>query len=125
MEINYLDKFNGTLIGIAIGDTLGHQFEGLLRQEITSKFKNFENFIHENTHLFNTYTDDTQLTLHTAEALIQGNGFKVENFVREYIKWLDDPPIGPGYGCISTIKKLKQGISWKDAASNYIENTNE
>lgn len=118
MEINYLDKFNGTLLGIAIGDTLGHPFEGLLRVVIHSKFKNFEDFIRDNTQLFNTYTDDTQLTLHTAEALIQGNGFNVDSFIKEYIRWLDDPPIGPGYGCISTVKKLKQGISWKEAASN-------
>jgi len=36
----------------------------------------------------------------------------------EYVKWLDDPPIGAGYGCISSIKKLKYGIPWEEAASN-------
>ena len=118
MTVDYLDKFNGSMIGVSIGDTLGQPFEGQLRESIRGSFENFEDFMQNNKHLFKTYTDDTQLTLHVAEALINGNGFVLNNFIEEYIKWLDDPPIGPGYGCISSIKKLKYGISWKEAASN-------
>jgi ADP-ribosylglycohydrolase len=118
MKINYLDKFSGTLLGVSIGDTLGHPFEGMIRERIYSHFKDFKKFIKNNKKAFDTYTDDTQLTLHTAEALIQGSGFNENNFIREYVKWLDDPPIGPGFGCISSIQKLKYGISWQKAASN-------
>ncbi|MFX0072233.1 MAG: ADP-ribosylglycohydrolase family protein [Candidatus Hermodarchaeota archaeon] len=116
--MDYLDKFKGSLIGVAIGDTLGRPFEGKLREDICSNFNNFEEFIQNNRNLFKTYTDDTQLTLHTAEALIRGNGFNVDNFISEYVIWLNDPPIGPGYGCISSIRKLKYGIPWQNAASN-------
>jgi ADP-ribosylglycohydrolase len=112
-----LDKFQGSLIGVALGDTLGRPFEGKLRTEIYSNFIKFEEFIQNNKRLFSTYTDDTQLTLHTAQALIKGNGFNLNDLIFEYIKWLEDPPIGPGYGCISSIRKLKYGIPWKEAAS--------
>ena len=118
MPTDLLDKFQGALLGVAIGDTLGHPFEGKLRTQIYSYFDDFGEFIKSNKKLFSTYTDDSQLTLHTAEALIQGNGFNVDNFIREYVNWLDDPPIGPGYGCISSIRKLKYGIPWQQAASN-------
>jgi len=118
MVIDYLDKFKGTLLGVAIGDTLGQPFEGQLRDAIQSQFKDFEDFFQTHKKMFKTYTDDTQLTLHVAEALIQGNGFNMDNFIREYIKWLEDPPIGAGYGCISSIRKLKYGIAWNEAASN-------
>jgi len=118
MKIDYLDKFSGTLLGVSIGDTLGQPFEGMIRERIHSQFIDFKEFIKNNRRLFKTYTDDTQLTLHTAEALIQGSGFNENNFVREYVKWLDDPPIGPGFGCISSIQKLKYGIPWQKAASN-------
>ena len=118
MKIDYLDKFSGTLLGVSIGDTLGHPFEGMIRERIYSHFKDFKEYMKGNKHLFKTYTDDTQLTLHTAEALIHGSGFNENNFVREYVNWLDDPPIGPGFGCISSIQKLKYGIPWKKAASN-------
>jgi ADP-ribosylglycohydrolase len=116
--MDLLDKFQGTLISVAIGDTLGCPFQGKLRKDIYSYFKDFGGFINENKDVFRTYTDDTQLTLHTAKALIQGNGFNTNNFITEYVRWLDDPPIGPGYGCISSIRKLKYGVSWKEAASN-------
>ncbi len=118
MKADLLDKFQGSMLGVAIGDTLGHPFEGMLRKDIHSKFEDFEQFVFNNRKLFNTYTDDTQLTIHTAKALIQGNGFNTDNFIREYILWLEDPPIGPGYGCISSIRKLKHGISRKQATSN-------
>lgn len=118
MKTDYLDKFAGTLLGVSIGDTLGHPFEGIIRERIYSRFNNFKEFIKSNKRLFTTYTDDTQLTLHTAKALIQGSGFNEDNIIREYIEWLEDPPIGPGFGCISSIQKLKYGISWKKAASN-------
>ncbi|MFW9970287.1 MAG: ADP-ribosylglycohydrolase family protein [Candidatus Odinarchaeota archaeon] len=118
MEIKLLDKFQGCLLGVAIGDTLGHPFEGKLRTQIYSYFNDFEEFIQNNKSLFRTYTDDTQLTLHLAEALIKGNGFNIDYIIREFINWLDDPPIGPGYGCISSIQKLKYGIEWEQAASN-------
>ncbi len=118
MMTDYLDKFQGCLIGVAVGDTLGYPFEGMLREQIYSRFNNFKEFITSNKRLFDTYTDDTQLTLHTAKALIQGSGFNTDDIIREYVEWLEDPPIGPGYGCISSIQKLKYGISWKKAASN-------
>ena len=118
MKVDYLDKFSGTLLGVSIGDTLGHPFEGIIREKIYSQFDDFDEFIKNKRKIFKTYTDDTQLTLHTAEALIQGLGFNEDNFIREYVKWLDDPPIGPGFGCISSIQKLKYGISWQKAASN-------
>ena len=117
MKTDYLDKFQGCLIGVAIGDSLGHPFEGILREQIYSRFSDFKEFLASNKKLFNTYTDDTQLTLHTAKALIQGSGFNEDYLIREYVEWLDNP-IGPGYGCLSSIQKLKYGISWKKAASN-------
>ncbi|MBY8985709.1 MAG: ADP-ribosylglycohydrolase family protein [Candidatus Lokiarchaeota archaeon] len=118
MKVELLDKFKGSMFGVAIGDTLGHPFEGILRKDIHSNFEDFKEFIDKNRKLFDTYTDDTQLTIHTANALIQGNGFKTDNFIKEYVLWLEDPPIGPGYGCISSIRKLKYKIPWEQASSN-------
>lgn len=117
METNLLDKFQGCLLGVAIGDTLGHPFEGKLRSKIYTYFDDFEEFFKKNKYIFRTYTDDTQLTLHLAEALIKGNGFNLDYIIREFVNWLDDPPVGPGYGCISSIRKLKYGVEWKQAAS--------
>ena len=105
-------------MGVAIGDILGQPFEGQTRSQILSQFSNLEDFLGKKKTLFNTFTDDTQLTLHTAQALINGNGFNLKKLIKQYIKWLDDPPIRPGYGSMSSIQKLKYGLSVEKAASN-------
>ncbi len=127
MKVNYLDKFKGTLIGLTIGDILGYPFRGKLRTDIASEFSFFENnnnfedfetFLLKNKKKFKSYTNNTQLALHFSEALIKGNGFDIKQILREFLIWLDDPPIGSCYGTLSTIKKIKKGIRWDKAASN-------
>ena len=49
--MDVLDKFQGSLIGVALGDTLGRPFEGKLRSEIYSNFNKFEEFIQNNKRL--------------------------------------------------------------------------
>lgn len=112
------DKFVGTILGIAIGDTLGHPFEGRIKEEIDRFFDDFDKFIDNNPSLFRTYTDDTQLTIHTLKAILRSNGIEEKTLIDEFVQWLDDPPIGPGFGCISSIQKLKNGFKWRAAASN-------
>ncbi len=112
------DKFIGTLLGTAIGDTLGIPFEGKIREQIVRYFDDFDEFIDKNHNIFRTYSDDTQLTIHTAKAIIRAGGIEEEILIDEFIKWLNDPPIGPGFGCLSSIQKLSRGIHWKEAASD-------
>ncbi len=112
------DKFIGTLLGTAIGDTLGVPFEGQIREQIIRYFDDFDDFIDKNRSIFRTYSDDTQLTIHTAKAIIKANGIEEKSLIDEFIKWLDALPIGPGFGCLSSIKTLRNGVPWKQAASN-------
>ncbi|TXT53211.1 MAG: hypothetical protein BAJALOKI1v1_2600003 [Promethearchaeota archaeon] len=126
MNINYLDKFKGAILGLTAGDILGHPFRGKLRTEIAAEFnffeKNkdiaaFEKFIFSNKKKFNTYTNNTQLALHLTKALIKAKGFDIREVIREFLYWLDDPPIGQCYSSLSTLKKIKKGIAWNNAAS--------
>jgi len=127
MNVNKLDKFKGSLIGLTIGDILGYPLRGKMRTKIASEFnffennkdfEDFENFLLDNKRKFKTYTNNTQLALHLSEALIKGNGFNIKQILREFLIWLEDPPIGSCYGTISTMKKIKDGVLWSKAASN-------
>jgi ADP-ribosylglycohydrolase len=127
MKSDYLNKFKGTLIGLTIGDILAHPFRGKLRTEIASEFNFFENnedfeefekFLLNNKRKFKTYTNNTQLALHLSEALIKANGFDIKQILREFLIWMEDPPIGSCYGTLSTMKKIKNGVLWNKAASN-------
>ena len=104
-------KFYGCLVGCGVGDALGQPFEG--------KFGIYLQNISDITTAYRgIYTDDTQLTLAIAESLINSNGFSPEDLGRRFIKWLDEPPIGPGYTCLTAAYHLKDGKSWKESGIN-------
>lgn len=72
-----LSKFIGSLIGTAIGDSLGARFEGA-------------SVIREVNDIGPRYTDDTAMTIGVAESLIDKKGFDywhmVERFIQNYEK---------------------------------------
>src|SRR5512145_3015787 len=69
------DRFIGSLIGTAVGDSLGAQREG------TSGFQ-------EVREIGPRYTDDTVMTIGVAESLVEAKGFHyfhmAEQFIRNY-----------------------------------------
>ena len=114
-------RFVGTLLGTAIGDALGRPFEGWSRRQIEANFERLTDLLPD---LFSggfpagQYTDDTQLTIAIAESLVRSKGFDLDDLISRFIDWLSEPPIGPGYGCLSSIRKLRTGYSWEQAASD-------
>ena len=84
-------KFLGSLIGTAIGDSLG----------INSK----------------RYTDDTAMMIGIAESLVENRGFNAEHMVQTFIRNYDaEPWRGYGPGPTAIFKMMKLGLSWKQAA---------
>ncbi len=107
------DSFFGTLFGTAIGDQLGAPFEGRLGEDLTDDLVS-GNWGKEHS----TYTDDTQLTLWLARAISAQDGFVQEEFAQNLVKWLDEPPIGAGQGCISSAKNIQLGRPLSQVASS-------
>lgn len=106
---NKKDKICGSLIGGAIGDALGYQIEfkrNIKDKEITS-FKNGTGII----------SDDTQMTLFTANALLfrETRGamrgialLPVDAIYESYLDWLDTQNHTNNHHSISWIKDLKE-----------------
>jgi len=102
------EQFHGCLMGCGVGDALGQPFEGkfgIQLRDIIDITKFFRGI----------YTDDTQLTLAIAESLIRKEGFDPEDLGKRFAEWLDEPPIGPGFTCLSVAHKLLEGTSWKNS----------
>lgn len=117
-------KYQGCLLGLAIGDALGAPVEFLRLQEIKKRYgkdgiTNFHEWIGFKP---GSYTDDTQMSLATAVGCIRANQRWSQRGIchsasvvhRRYLDWLesqDDPDQrrGPGRTCLSALRSGKMG----------------
>ena len=98
-------KFLGCLLGAAVGDALGANFEGLPR--IETGWIEVEGLLR--------YTDDTEMTIGVAESLIANRGFNGEHMAWTFIKNYD-PSRGYGPGPPRVFRWIRSGVSWREAA---------
>ncbi|MEC4685769.1 MAG: ADP-ribosylglycohydrolase family protein [Nitrospirota bacterium] len=95
-------KFIGSLIGSAIGDSLGAQREG------TYGFK-------EVTEPGPVYTDDTAMMIAVAESLIECNGFDGAHMARLFVSSFEREPLrGYGAGPPRIFEMIKSGRKWDE-----------
>ncbi len=95
-------KFIGSLIGSAIGDSLGAQREG------TYGFS-------EVTEPGPVYTDDTAMMIAVAESLIECNGFDGAHMARLFVKSFErEPWRGYGAGPPGIFEMIKSGRKWDE-----------
>ncbi len=109
MEI--AEKFEGCIIGGAIGDALGSGYENLLEENDKKVFYPFgkpEKKIPEWK-----ITDDTQLTLATCEAIIENQKIRTENFAEKYLEYYKQRKIsGIGSSTLKALRELEVGGHW-------------
>ncbi len=123
MASDLLDKFAGTIIGLAIGDAMGRPTEFLSSiEKIRDTFgpdgvTDFE----ADRHPAGTYTDDTQMTLAIARALIAAGHEPFEDLMErmatEFVAWRESPDNdrAPGFTCLRGCEELAKGVPWRIA----------
>ncbi|MBU3913170.1 MAG: ADP-ribosylglycohydrolase family protein, partial [Nanoarchaeota archaeon] len=119
------DKFKGCLFGLAIGDALGFPVEFLTLGQIKEYIgkRGVQNFQTYGSLPEGAYSDDTQMTLATAGALISSKTDDVETIMREmreqYIAWLNSPDNNRALGatCTAGVKNMENGIYWRISGS--------
>ncbi|MBW2986716.1 ADP-ribosylglycohydrolase family protein [Candidatus Woesearchaeota archaeon] len=121
------EKYLGCIYGLAIGDALGYPNEFIRFPYLLRKNKGRGTIDFEPSRVpAGTYTDDTQMSLAIARALLKSDLSAyslepleeiMENISDEFVKWLRDPENNraPGNTCIAGCKKLEQGVHWKDS----------
>lgn len=109
------------MLGLAIGDALGAATEFLSYEQIRERFgpdglTGFAGSV-------GMFTDDTQMSVAVAEALLRSGQEELETFmgsVREsFLAWLNSPDNfrAPGITTISALRKLEQGAPWRESGS--------
>lgn len=118
------DAYRGALVGGAAGDALGRPAEGRSRSSISARYGRLVDFQPWSGWVdgpLGTFTDDTQLTLATAEALVAGGGvLDPADLAQRLLDWLPDAR-GAGFATTEAVHRLAVEPWWRagtDSAGN-------
>jgi len=113
------DRFIGCFTGGAGGDALGLPMESLSRSDKKRRYGDVvKDYIKMREYGLGTYSDDTQLTLAVAEALIRANGFSIKETARAFKEWIPRR-ISEGRTTLEAIVSLeKDGSNWKSTGKS-------
>jgi len=113
-------KFEGCLLGLAIGDALGMPFEGWRPAWIVSKLGHKVDDFYpckDRGLRPGQWTDDTKMALQLARSIIRRGG-RVDpaDIANAYLEWFDSGDLrGIGGATAESILRLKNGASWKES----------
>ena len=92
------DKIYGTLFGQAVGDALGLGTEFMSKAEAKEKYpdglKEYDQIVrdyHRSRFLLGAWSDDTDMMLCIANAIIEDKGVNLHTIARNFKNWLYDP----------------------------------
>ena len=131
-----LSKYTGCLLGAAIGDALATPFTGLTVAEVAATgqvgaflpAREARSFLVPIGELGEAeigdrlaagqWTEDVQLTLALAEALLAENGaFIPEAWAHSLVRWINGEPRSPGVSTLQAAIQLRtSGVEWDEAA---------
>jgi DNA ligase (NAD+) len=124
LAVDLRDRFRGCVVGLAVGDALGHPTEFISSvARIQAKYgaRGIVDFAAAGSHPPGTFTDDTQMTIAVARALAQKGHASLDELMtllgREFVAWSTHPTNNraPGGTCLAGCRHLAQGASWKAA----------
>jgi len=118
---DYVDRVQGMVVGMAVGDSLGYRDEFHEPEEIINHYgllgvTNPQVINRRGEYL---YTDDTQMALALAEGLLnRSDESSYDTVVRAFVDWMRSPDNNraPGFACMSGCSNLESGIEWHKAA---------
>lgn len=129
-----LAAYEGALVGVAVGDALGFPAEFRSRAAILAAFppNGVQEFValHDprwperpaimgKRHPPGTYSDDTQMTIAVAEALLAEDDLDAAMRAMgvEFVRWFESPDNdrAPGGTCMTGCANLAAGVPWREA----------
>ena len=116
--MNDLTKAKGIIYGLTIGDALGRPTEFLPLDSIKVKYG--DRGIQELPEPA-LFTDDTQMSIAIAEALIKADEKDIESIMLavrdEFVKWYRSPENtrAPGRTCLTGVANMEKGMHWSQS----------
>ncbi len=111
------ERFEGCLIGLAIGDAMGAKFEAQSAESIRARFPSVERLIaYPRDEIW--YTDDTQMMIGVCEALIERGEIVEEVLCRAFVTNYH-PSRGYGSGARAVLEAMEEGLDSRPIAESY------
>jgi ADP-ribosyl-[dinitrogen reductase] hydrolase len=122
-KIDAEDRYRGVMVGLAVGDAMGMPLEFLKKEEIKARYNGVvRDYVkpkagHLCEHLKpGQYTDDTQMALALANSILDKGEFSPHSFKRRLVEWYHcKDHRAPGHACIESVRRLDDGVSWKES----------
>lgn len=118
----YKYQIIGSFLGTAIGDALGMPVELKTSEYIKEKYGRVTDYIEvegrskiKGPCKIGEWTDDTQLMLATAEAMIEAKGFDMDAIAEYHKKAYKESTLGWGGSTRSAVKNIVDGTKWNKA----------
>lgn len=113
------DRAKGVLFGLAIGDAMGFPTEFMPLCSIKKKYgtSGITDLLEHPA----LYTDDTQMSIAVAEALVTAGDQDLETIMAavkaEFITWRHSPENNraPGNTCLKGVSNMERGVHWSES----------
>jgi ADP-ribosylglycohydrolase len=107
------DRFLGCLLGCAVGDALGAPFEGLWSHSIPDEETLLAGFGVFEGYSPGQYTDDTQLSVATVQAILKARDVVPAEIARSIARlWKTESVVGPGGACTRAAHNFLKFGDW-------------
>lgn len=122
--MDFSARTRGSILGLAIGDALGHptEFLGSL-DAIRSKYGplGVVDFVRLGAHPRGTFTDDTQMTIAVLRGMVRAGHRDLDTLMtimgEEFVAWAGSPENNraPGGTCLAGCRELAHRVPWRTA----------
>ncbi|MCS7191793.1 MAG: ADP-ribosylglycohydrolase family protein [Armatimonadetes bacterium] len=120
MSAERLERFQGCLVGIAIGDALGMPVEGMSKEKIRQSFGILKDMV-DGIRPAGNITDDTMQTLCLAESIVELGEFNPDDAASRLLNWFRTDPFGIGVHTQRVLSLVDKGMNWRKAVEE-VEN---
>lgn len=115
------DRFQGCLLGVAIGDALGMPFEGQSAWVVAPFLDHIRGFYESANRALRAgqWTDDTQMTLWLARSLVRRGHADGEDIARAYLEWFVAGDVrGIGAATWGALNRLEAGVHHRESGTD-------
>ena len=107
------ERFRGALLGFAIGDALGFPYRGRAPQELHRRPLPVDDFGIRSGFSRGQFTDDTQLLLSTANAIVEAKGVDGRAVAQHFAwLWVEGSILDPQESVDKAMQALQGGTPW-------------